>query len=301
MCKCFSLLAMVLDMTYDSQADQSADWCSVTIPYKMSMEKMTNTKNFKFFVNIFGELYMADEPLTVDPSPNSRLFNGSTISIFTRNPVNLTDRELTIVGGIRYFQFASGFITANTYWDSGKKIIKKISCITWHLQSAQADQIADWCCETFPYKMSMEKMSITCKIGEAPGISNSSSTLFGELYMLDIPLTVGPALDSRVIGRAQCLCGFSDQNDFAFTMGISLVFTGIKKFNGSTINIFTRNPISHTDREFAIVGGTGYFQYARGYKKIKKFLFGHRFSKDPKLSSVVLIFFFLKLSRCWFL
>ncbi|MCL7023962.1 hypothetical protein MKW94_024941 [Papaver nudicaule] len=105
----------------------------------------------------------------------------------------------------------------------------------------------------------------SCKIGEAPGISNSSSTLFGELYMLDSPLTVGPALDSRVIGRSQCLYGFSDQNDFAFTMGISLVFTGIKKFNGSTINIFTRNPISHTYREFAIVGGTGYFEYARGF------------------------------------
>ncbi|RZC64760.1 hypothetical protein C5167_008455 [Papaver somniferum] len=137
-----------------------------------------------------------------------------------------------------------------------------------------------WCGETVPYRMDMEKMTqlhfyfhdnitgdypTSFKIAEAPGISNSSSTLFGELYVIDSPLTVGPDPNSRLVGRAQGLYGFSDRNVFSLTMGISLVFTGSKKFNGSTVNVFTRNPIADTNREFVIIGGTGYFQFARGF------------------------------------
>ncbi|KAI3899604.1 hypothetical protein MKW98_008392 [Papaver atlanticum] len=143
-----------------------------------------------------------------------------------------------------------------------------------------------WCGETVPYKMSMEKMTklhfyfhdnitgnypTSFKIAEAPGISNSSSTLFGELYIIDSPLTVGPEPNSRLVGRAQGLYGFSDRNVFSLTMGISLVFTGSKKFNGSTISMFTRNPIADTDREFVIIGGTGYFQFARGFVTAKTY------------------------------
>ncbi|MCL7023747.1 hypothetical protein MKW94_024465 [Papaver nudicaule] len=154
------------------------------------------------------------------------------------------------------------------------------------LSMAHAQASKKWCSETVPYKMGMEKMTklhfyfhdnitgnypTTYKIAEAPGKSNSSSTFFGELYMADDPLTVGPDPNSRLVGRAQGIFGFSDEKELSLIMGISLVFTGNEKFNGSTISIFTRNPISLTDREFAIVGGTGYFQFARGFVTAKTY------------------------------
>ncbi|KAI3899606.1 hypothetical protein MKW98_008394 [Papaver atlanticum] len=151
---------------------------------------------------------------------------------------------------------------------------------------AQASKKKNWCSETVPYKMGMEKMTklhfyfhdnitgdypTTFKIAEAPGVSNTSSTFFGELYMADDPLTVGPDPNSRLVGRAQGFFGFSAQKDLSLIMGISIVFTGNKKLNGSTISIFTRNPIANTDREFSIVGGTGYFKLARGFVTAKTY------------------------------
>lgn len=71
-------------------------------------------------------------------------------------------------------------------------LVVMVLSVTHHSQA--------WCGETVPYRMDMEKMTklhfyfhdnitgdypTSFKIAEAPGISNSSSTLFGELYIID--------------------------------------------------------------------------------------------------------------------
>ncbi|KAI3950800.1 hypothetical protein MKW92_020576 [Papaver armeniacum] len=295
---------------------------------------------------LFGELYIIDSPLTVGPDPNSRLvgraqglygfsdrkvfsltmgislvftgdkkFNGSTINVFTRNPIADTDREFVIVGGTGYFQFARGFIIAKTYSSTIKNAIVEYKGKIWFgpfqggpmsichqmgimecfsflvvvmvlsITQSQADQNVNWWSETVPYEMGMKKMTklhfylhnnitgdypTAFKIAKAPG-ANISATGFGELYMVDNPLTEGPDPNSRLVGRAQGLYGSSERNELSLVMGINLVFTGYKKFNGSTISVFTRNPIAHKEREFAIVGGTRYFRYANGFISAKTY------------------------------
>ncbi|MCL7047982.1 hypothetical protein MKW94_021071 [Papaver nudicaule] len=136
---------------------------------------------------------------------------------------------------------------------------------------AQGD---NWGGETVPYTMGLEKMTklhfyyhdngtgdypTAFRIAEAAG-TKSSPTFFGAFYMIDDPLT-----------EAQGFYGFSGQNEAALMVGMSLVFTASEKFNGSTISVLSRNPFTHTERELAIVGGTGYFQFARGFISAKTY------------------------------
>ncbi|KAI3996258.1 hypothetical protein MKX01_026726 [Papaver californicum] len=138
---------------------------------------------------------------------------------------------------------------------------------------------------TVPHKMGREKMTklhfyfhdvitgknpVAVQIAQARG-TKSSPTMFGAMFMIDDPLTEGPSPRSRLVGRAQGFYGHSGKDALSLTMSMSLVFTANKKFNGSTISVLSRNPIEHTDRELAIVGGTGYFQFARGYIKGKTY------------------------------
>ncbi|RZC44008.1 hypothetical protein C5167_036952 [Papaver somniferum] len=164
----------------------------------------------------------------------------------------------------------------------GECLLFLVGVMVLSMAHSKADQNENWWSETVPYKMGTEKMTklhfyfhdtgnpTAVKIAEAPG-SNSSATRFGELYMTDDPLSEGPDPNSRLVVRAQGLYGTSGMNESSLIMGISLVFVGNKKFNGSTISVFTRNPITHKEREFAIVGGTGYFQYARGFITAKPY------------------------------
>ncbi|XP_015055355.1 dirigent protein 22-like [Solanum pennellii] len=105
----------------------------------------------------FGFVAMADDPLTVGPEPNSTIvgraqgiygaadqnesgllmtlnfvfttgkYNGSTLSVFGRNPVMNKYREMPIVGGSGVFRLAQGIATAKTYWinmTSGDAIVE---------------------------------------------------------------------------------------------------------------------------------------------------------------------------------
>ncbi|XP_061346415.1 pterocarpan synthase 1-like [Gastrolobium bilobum] len=102
----------------------------------------------------------------------------------------------------------------------------------------------------------------------SPLMGKSNSPLpFGSLVVLEDPLTVGPELDSKLVGKAQGFYISASQQaklDLEIVMGMSFVFTE-GEFNGSTFSVMGRNPIFNTVREMPIVGGTGAFRLARGF------------------------------------
>ncbi|XVE93799.1 hypothetical protein REPUB_Repub01dG0226100 [Reevesia pubescens] len=75
---------------------------------------------------------------------------------------------------------------------------------------------------------------------------------------------------TEVIGNAQGLWVSSGKDiptlvaffDFGFTKG---------EFNGSSISVFSRNPIVETERELAVVGGRGKFRMAKGFAQLKTY------------------------------
>lgn len=93
---------------------------------------------------------------------------------------------------------------------------------------------------------------------------------FGYVNMIDNPLTVGPELDSKVVGRAEGFYALASQDDYALLMIQNLVLMD-GKFNGSTITLVGRNPVSEKVKEIPVMGGTGFFRLARGYALAKTY------------------------------
>ncbi|KAL9231833.1 hypothetical protein vseg_007003 [Gypsophila vaccaria] len=101
----------------------------------------------------------------------------------------------------------------------------------------------------------------------SPGVSG-----FGKLFMADEPLTLGPSLDSKLVGRAQGLWGRASRVDRGLFMALTYVFfDGI--YNGSTVSITGRNLVTDPIREMPVVGGTGLFRMARGYALAQTYFF----------------------------
>lgn len=104
---------------------------------------------------------------------------------------------------------------------------------------------------------------------------------FGSLFAVYDPLTVGPEPTSEVIGHAEGLYVSSSQDvltlvtylDFGFTSG---------RFNGSSLSLFSRNPVAEKEREVAVVGGRGKFRMARGFARLKT-----RFTNETASGTVV--------------
>ncbi|KAJ0624267.1 putative dirigent protein [Helianthus annuus] len=109
------------------------------------------------------------------------------------------------------------------------------------------------------------------RVAAAP-ITNTSSTGFGAVVMMDNLLTVGPEPNSTQVGRAQGMYASADLNNMSFMMVQNYVFDE-ERFNGSTLSILGRNPISSSMREFPVVGGTEVFRFARGYAEARTFFF----------------------------
>ncbi|CAN4117477.1 unnamed protein product [Withania somnifera] len=94
-------------------------------------------------------------------------------------------------------------------------------------------------------------------------ITSRSPTSFGLVRMMDNPLTIGPNITSKVIGRVQGIYGFSSFEDRELLMTFNFVFTQ-GKYNGSTLSILGHNRVSREYRELPVVGGSGVFRLARG-------------------------------------
>ncbi|CAI9106789.1 OLC1v1006008C1 [Oldenlandia corymbosa var. corymbosa] len=98
---------------------------------------------------------------------------------------------------------------------------------------------------------------------------------FGMMRMMDNPLTLGPELGSKLVGRAQGIYASASQEEVGFLMTMNLALTE-GKYNGSTITVMGRNPVLHTVREMPVIGGSGLFRFARGYAQAKTHWFDLR-------------------------
>ncbi|KAK3030121.1 hypothetical protein RJ639_038870 [Escallonia herrerae] len=92
----------------------------------------------------------------------------------------------------------------------------------------------------------------------------NSTTGFGIVNIIDDPLTEGPELSSKLVGRAQGFYALASQQEIGLLMTMNFAFTE-GKYNGSTISVLGRNPVFHKVREMPVIGGSGLFRFARGY------------------------------------
>ncbi|CAL1370940.1 unnamed protein product [Linum trigynum] len=101
------------------------------------------------------------------------------------------------------------------------------------------------------------------RVAEAAA-TNASTTGFGLVAVMDNPLTVGPQLSSKLIGRAQGMYASASQTELSFLMLFNFAFTE-GKYNGSNLSVLGRNGVLSGVREMPIVGGSGLLRFARGY------------------------------------
>ncbi|XP_075524523.1 dirigent protein 22-like [Primulina tabacum] len=128
--------------------------------YEIARSNITSATNF----GVFGQLFMSDDLLTAGPDPSSQPlgraqglvgfsdlnelvvyvsvnfyfrggpYDGSTISVFGRNPILNAARELSIVGGTGVFRLARGVAVSTTYMDfnaTGYAIFKYTLYVTY--------------------------------------------------------------------------------------------------------------------------------------------------------------------------
>ncbi|XP_068640769.1 dirigent protein 22-like [Aristolochia californica] len=101
-------------------------------------------------------------------------------------------------------------------------------------------------------------------------MTNSSWTQFDVIRMADDPLTEGPEPNSTLVGRAQGLYGSADQENLGLFMALNFAFTR-GKYNGSSLTVLGRNPALDDFREMPVLGGSGYFRFARGFAVLKTY------------------------------
>jgi hypothetical protein len=103
-----------------------------------------------------------------------------------------------------------------------------------------------------------------------PPVANASATFFGAINIIDDPLTLGPNLSSKLIGRAQGFYALASQEEVGLLMAMNFAFID-GKYNGSTVTVLGRNPVFSKVREMPVIGGSGLFRFARGYVQIKTY------------------------------
>ncbi|MED6138316.1 hypothetical protein PIB30_073233 [Stylosanthes scabra] len=130
---------------------------------------------------------------------------------------------------------------------------------------------------TFPKKLRPKQTNLTFYVhdqfsGEdttaatVAGKAGPTSSIlhFGTVAVVDDPVTVGPSIDSEVIGRAQGIYINSQLDGKALYMAFSVIFTD-GEFKGSTLEIQGSDIFEKKEREFSVVSGTGYFRFVKGY------------------------------------
>ncbi|KAJ1419279.1 Dirigent protein [Sesbania bispinosa] len=121
-----------------------------------------------------------------------------------------------------------------------------------------------------------------------PPLKLNSTTAFGLVNMIDNPLTLGPTLNSKLVGRAQGFYASASQSEIDLLMAMNFAFID-GKYNGSTITILGRNPVFHKVREMPVIGGSGLFRFARGYGEARTHWFDYK-SGDAVIEYNVYVF-----------
>ncbi|XP_048321994.2 dirigent protein 21-like [Ziziphus jujuba] len=103
-------------------------------------------------------------------------------------------------------------------------------------------------------------------------LTSKFSLPFGDVAVIDDPLTLGPDLNSKIVGRAQGIYASASKSELSLLMVLNYVFFE-GKYNGSTLSILGRNSVNSSVRELPIVGGSGVFRFARGYALAKTYKF----------------------------
>nr|GMD90540.1 dirigent protein 22-like [Ipomoea batatas] len=98
--------------------------------------------------------------------------------------------------------------------------------------------------------------------------TNESHTEFGLMAVMDDPLTAGPNLSSKMVGRAQGIYASAAMDDVCLLMVVNFAFVD-GKYNGGGLSVVGRNEVFSGVRELPIVGGSGVFRFARGYAQAK--------------------------------
>ncbi|XP_077221537.1 dirigent protein 4-like [Tasmannia lanceolata] len=96
------------------------------------------------------------------------------------------------------------------------------------------------------------------------------ATPFGSVYVVDDPLTDGPGPNANVIGNAQGLYVSSGQDKLSLVLTMDFGFT-TGEYEGSSITVFSRNPVTEKMRELSVVGGRGKFRLARGFAMLSTY------------------------------
>ncbi|KAJ8420646.1 hypothetical protein Cgig2_031996 [Carnegiea gigantea] len=89
-------------------------------------------------------------------------------------------------------------------------------------------------------------------------VSPKSKTAFGLIDIIDNPLTEGPDVGSKLVGRAQGFYASACQTDVGLLMTMNFAITE-GKYNGSTFTVLGRNMVFTKVREMAVIGGSGLF------------------------------------------
>ena len=92
--------------------------------------------------------------------------------------------------------------------------------------------------------------------------------------MIDNPLTIGPNLSSKMVGKAQGFYASADQEEVGLLMVMNFVFID-GKYNGSTFTVLGRNTVFSTVREMPVIGGSGLFRFATGYVQAKTYMLNY--------------------------
>ncbi|KAL2239691.1 dirigent protein 22-like [Sesamum indicum] len=103
-------------------------------------------------------------------------------------------------------------------------------------------------------------------------VNSSTRNGFGTVNMIDNPLTVGPELSSKLVGKAQGFYALASQEELGLLMTMNFVFIE-GKYNGSTITVLGRNAVLNEVREMPVIGGSGLFRFARGYVQARTHMF----------------------------